>query len=101
LLSTVNEDGAIITTQVYPNSAAPTIYGAIVPINVYNVREGQMRSALSECDVDTRGMRLNDYFRARGAPLRRRHLEDNGRGRKAFAGERATPSTPPPGNGKG
>ena len=41
----------------YLRSANPTgTYNVIVPINVYNVREGWVRSTLSEYDIYERGM---------------------------------------------
>jgi hypothetical protein len=50
--SAANEDGATITRQAVPSGS----YNAIVPINVYNVREGWVRSTLSEYDTYTRGV---------------------------------------------
>lgn len=50
--SAANEDGATITRQATPSGA----YNAIVPINVYNVREGWVRSTLSEYDIYRRGV---------------------------------------------
>jgi hypothetical protein len=47
-----NEDGGTITRQQTPSGT----YNAIVPINVYNVREGWVRSTLSEYEIYTRGV---------------------------------------------
>ncbi len=47
-----NEDGGTLTRQATPSGT----YNAIVPINIYNVREGWVRSTLSEFDVYERGV---------------------------------------------
>lgn len=47
-----DEDAGTYTRQAVPNA----IYNQIVPINVYNVREGWVRSTLSEYDIYERGM---------------------------------------------
>ena len=47
-----DEDGGTITREVTPTGA----YNQIVPINVYNVREGWYRSELSEFDIYQRGI---------------------------------------------
>ncbi len=52
--STVNEDLIGIVRQDVPN--AGEIYNQIVPINVYNVREGWYRSQMSEFDIYERGI---------------------------------------------
>jgi hypothetical protein len=49
--SAANEDGGTIKRELTPTGT----YNAIVPINVYNVREGWVRSTLSEFDLYNRG----------------------------------------------
>ena len=50
-ISTSNEDGGT-TTREYE----PTGYNTIVPINIYNVREGWVRHSLNERDIHQRGV---------------------------------------------
>ena len=50
--SAANEDGATLARDAAPSGT----YNAIVPINVYNVREGWVRSTLNEYDIYTRGV---------------------------------------------
>ena len=50
--SAANEDGGTIIRESTPVGT----YNAIVPINIYNVREGWMQSSLSEYDTYTRGV---------------------------------------------
>jgi hypothetical protein len=50
--SAANEDGATIIRDQTPSGT----YNAIVPINVYNVREGWVRSTLNEYEIYTRGV---------------------------------------------
>ncbi len=50
-VSVSNEDGGTVTREFAPNG-----YNSIVPINVYNVREGWVRSSLSEYDIQRRGL---------------------------------------------
>lgn len=47
-----NEDAGAITREITPTGT----YNAIVPINVYNVREGWYRSQMSEFDIYERGI---------------------------------------------
>jgi hypothetical protein len=51
-----DDDSGSPTRQVLPNSVSTPNYNAIVPINVYNVREGWVRSTLSEFDIYSRGV---------------------------------------------
>ena len=51
-ISLADDDGGTVTRQAAPSGT----YNAIVPINVYNVREGWVRSTLSEYDIYTRGV---------------------------------------------
>lgn len=55
-VSLADDDGGIVTRQALPNSASSPNFNAIVPINVYNVREGWIQSTLSEFDIYTRGV---------------------------------------------
>lgn len=48
-----NEDAGTTTREYEPPL---NDYNSIVPINIYNVREGWMRSSLSEYDIHQRGM---------------------------------------------
>jgi hypothetical protein len=50
-LNSLDDDGGSISRE-----ATATDYNQIVPINVYNVREGWFRSQLSEFDIYERGM---------------------------------------------
>ncbi len=50
--SAANEDSGAITRELLPGAS----YNAIAPINVYNVREGWVRSTLSEFDLYDRGV---------------------------------------------
>lgn len=50
-VSFANEDGGTIVRQ-----ATPSGYNEIVPINIYNVREGWFNSNLSEFDIYQRGV---------------------------------------------
>ncbi len=50
--SAANEDSGAITRELLPGAD----YNRIVPINVYNVREGWVRSTLSEFDLYDRGV---------------------------------------------
>ncbi len=57
--SAANEDGATLVRESFQPVLLPSgepNYNAIVPINVYNVREGWVRSTLSEYEIYTRGM---------------------------------------------
>lgn len=56
--SAANEDGGTVVRQATPQPAVAggVNYNAIVPINVYNVREGWVRSTLSEYEIYTRGV---------------------------------------------
>lgn len=49
--SSANEDGGVIVRE-----ASPSGYNTVVPINVYNVREGWVRSELNEYDIYERGI---------------------------------------------
>ena len=51
-VSLADEDSGSVIRDATPSGT----YNAIVPINVYNVREGWMRSTLSEYDLYTRGV---------------------------------------------
>jgi PilX N-terminal len=51
-LTAADEDGGSCVREVSPIGT----YNMIVPINVYNVREGWVRSSLSEYDIYERGM---------------------------------------------
>lgn len=51
-INAVDDDSSSLTREATPSGS----YNAIVPINVYNVREGWVRSTLSEYDVYTRGV---------------------------------------------
>jgi hypothetical protein len=51
-ISLADDDGGIVTRNAAPAGA----YNAIVPINVYNVREGWIQSQLSEFNIYTRGV---------------------------------------------
>ncbi len=50
-VSASNDDGGTVTREYVPSS-----YNSIVPINIYNVREGWVRSSLSEYDIHQRGV---------------------------------------------
>jgi hypothetical protein len=51
-ISLADDDGGTVTRQATPSGT----YNAIVPINVYNVREGWVRSTLSEYEIYKRGV---------------------------------------------
>jgi hypothetical protein len=51
-VNAIDEDGGTLTRDKTPSGT----YNAIVPINVYNVREGWVRSTLSEYEIYTRGV---------------------------------------------
>ncbi|HEY0427422.1 MAG TPA: PilX N-terminal domain-containing pilus assembly protein [Pyrinomonadaceae bacterium] len=51
-LTAADEDGGTCTREAAPIG----LYNMIVPINVYNVREGWVRSTLNEYDIYERGM---------------------------------------------
>ncbi|HQU83278.1 MAG TPA: hypothetical protein PKY59_09150 [Pyrinomonadaceae bacterium] len=54
-----NDDGGTITrdyTPGYDNGVLVNGYNQIFPINIYNVREGWVRSSLSEYDIHERGL---------------------------------------------
>lgn len=54
-----NDDGGPVTRDYHPgfdNGVLVNGYNQIFPINIYNVREGWMRSSLSEYDIHERGL---------------------------------------------
>lgn len=51
-VSLADDDGGSVTREALPTGA----HNTIVPINVYNVREGWIQSQMSEYDVYTRGV---------------------------------------------
>lgn len=51
-ISIANEDGGAVIREPVPSGA----HNAIVPINVYNVREGWINSSLNEYEIYERGM---------------------------------------------
>lgn len=51
-ISLADDDGGTVSRDATPSGA----FNAIVPINVYNVREGWIQSSLSEYDIYTRGV---------------------------------------------
>jgi hypothetical protein len=51
-VSLADDDGGIVSRDATPSGS----FNAIVPINVYNVREGWIQSSLSEYDVYARGV---------------------------------------------
>lgn len=53
-ISSLNEDGGTIVREPFPDPTRP--YDAIVPINVYNVREGWFKNSLDETEILERGM---------------------------------------------
>jgi PilX N-terminal len=53
-MGSLNEDGGTIVREPFPDPAKP--YDRIVPINVYNVREGWFRSSLDPTTVYERGI---------------------------------------------
>lgn len=55
-VSLADDDGGAIIRSLNSGTSASPVYNAIVPINVYNVREGWLRSTLSEFEIYTRGV---------------------------------------------
>ncbi|HEY0459877.1 MAG TPA: PilX N-terminal domain-containing pilus assembly protein [Pyrinomonadaceae bacterium] len=55
-VSLADDDGGSVVREATWNTATDPNYNAIVPINVYNVREGWVRSTLSEYEIYTRGV---------------------------------------------
>ncbi len=55
-ISTLNDDAGVITREPYPSFSSAKPYDSIVPINVYNVREGWMKSSLDPTTIFERGM---------------------------------------------
>jgi hypothetical protein len=53
-ISALNDDAGVITREPFPNPSKP--YDAIVPINVYNVREGWFKNSLDETEILERGI---------------------------------------------
>ena len=54
--STANGGTGQILREAFPDPAPTKIYNQIVPINVYNVREGWYRSEMDEYDIFERGI---------------------------------------------